>query len=99
MADEVDPKAGKWPRPLRQFWWDMLPAAWVPEQSGIMAPDYVPPSWISDESSKTAAAVDLAAQKRKDAEERAKEAEQKATRLLQVALTLLALSSRSRGTW
>ena len=99
-ASPVDASSSKdgsrWPSPLRQFLWDMLPAKtadrWLPRASGIRPPAYERPSWLQEEFTNTPAALEQAKRGHDAAVARAGAAEAKADRLVQRSLTLLALT-------
>jgi hypothetical protein len=99
-ASPVDASSSKdssrWPSPLRQFLWDMLPAKtadrWLPRASGIRAPAYERPSWLQEEFTNTPAALEQAKRGHDAAVARAEVAEAKADRLVQRSLTLLTLT-------
>jgi hypothetical protein len=79
----------KWPKAIQQFWWDLPPAKLAPENSGIPAPDYVLPEWLSDEGAATEEAAEYAQRTHDHASDRADKAESKASRLAQTSLALL----------
>jgi hypothetical protein len=86
------PQKEKWPNPVVQFWWDLLPDKWAPKNSGVIAPAYVEPAWLSQPVAEEEVVVDVTRQAREEAERRAATAEDKANRLVQVALALLAIA-------
>lgn len=87
-------KAGYWPHPLKQFWWDMLPAKSkrVPARSGLRNPKWEPPAWLGSPGAVPAEAVEQARRAHEYEVERAHAAETKASRLAQTCLALLALA-------
>jgi hypothetical protein len=86
MADE-----GRWPRALRRFCCDFLPAGVAPINDGVVAPNIPEPDWIASAAEVTES-LDLVRRARESAEERARTAEDKASRLLQTVLALLTLA-------
>jgi hypothetical protein len=87
--------AGRWPRPLLQFLWDLLPASlpdrWLPPDDGLEEPSYKTPAWkdsLADDDLETA--LQAARLAHTAAKERAQTAEVKANRLLTASITLVA---------
>jgi hypothetical protein len=92
---------GYWPRPLRRFWWDLLPGRlsdrWVPPAGGVRAPAYAPPSWLAEDAAGTPEALEQAKRGHDIAVARVQTVEAKADRLAQRALALLALAFALAG--
>jgi hypothetical protein len=86
------PEIGKWPNPVNQFWWDLIPDKFAPSNSGVLAPDYVEPAWLGEPIANEELVVETTRKAREEAESRAGVAETKASRLVQVALALLAIA-------
>ena len=97
-ADDTGQAAnqGRWPHPLRRFWWDLLPGRlpdrWVPPAGGVRAPPYTPPSWLAEDVADTPDALEQAKRSHDIAMARVQTVEAKADRLAQRALALLALA-------
>jgi hypothetical protein len=92
---------GRWPHPLRRFWWDLLPGwlpdRWVPPAGGVRAPPYAPPSWLAEDGAGTPEALEQAKRAHDIAVARVQTVEAKADRLAQRALALLALAFAVAG--
>lgn len=92
---------GRWPHPLRRFWWDLLPGwlpdRWVPPAGGVRAPPYAPPSWLAEDAAGTPEALEQAKRAHDIAVARVQTVEAKADRLAQRALALLVLAFAVAG--
>jgi hypothetical protein len=86
MADN-----GTWPRALKRFLYDLMPAKTAPAQDGIKAPQEEVPAWI-DHVATLPDGLKVVRRAREDAEDRAKTAEEKAARLVQIVLALLTIT-------
>jgi hypothetical protein len=82
---------GTWPKALRRFLYDFMPASKAPEQDGIIAPSEQVPTWL-DHVAGLPDALEVVRRAREDAEDRAKTAEEKAARLVQIVLALLTIT-------
>src|SRR6266851_8197532 len=91
MNQQTNP-TGKWPNPLQQFWWDLLPDKYAPSNSGVVPPEYVKPDWLDQPVADEEISFETTRKAREEAENRATVSESKASRLVQVALALLAIA-------
>lgn len=92
----AEDRDGSWAKPLRRFWWDMLPH-WMPDRilppgAGAKAPAFARSKWLDEVDPSDEELVSLVRQARLAQEERATLAEAKASRLVNTSLTLLGLS-------
>jgi hypothetical protein len=82
------PTEGLWPRALKRFAYDLLPASKAPQNDGAVAPNPTRPTWISQVSA-LPGALESARLARENAEAGVEAAENKAARLVQLELALL----------
>lgn len=82
---------GLWPRAIKRFFWDFLPASKAPENDGVRSPELVRPSWASAAASRPGG-LDVARRAHDEAKSGAKAAEDKANRLVQASLALLTIT-------
>jgi hypothetical protein len=86
--------AGHWPNPFKQFYWDLLPGKFAPEDSGIKPPLYKKQIWLDKAPE---GALEHAIRAHDQAEARAMAAQDKGARLLNLSLTLLGVSFALAG--
>ncbi|MGH9891182.1 MAG: hypothetical protein ACREA0_04205 [bacterium] len=89
-------ESGRWPHPLLQFLWDLLPARLAPENSGLRAPAYREPEYFATELPKDERhrqmLVDVARRSSQAAHDRVHHAESRAARMVNVTLTLFGVA-------
>jgi hypothetical protein len=90
--EEAAERDGFWPSPSRQAVWDLLPARWVPGQSGLKAPKYEQPDWLNDPTQALPEAANQAQRAHEREIDRVRNSEEKGARLAQNALLALALA-------
>lgn len=90
-------RGGGWPHLGQQFLWDLLPAKWVPSQSGLTEPEITLPPWADDGFMGTQEALETARSEHEWHRTRSATAEDKANRLAQTSLALLALALTLAG--
>jgi hypothetical protein len=88
---------GRWPSAAKQFFWDLLPKGAAPSNSGIVAPSFAIPDWLTDDISSNDDALEVARRRHEQAQDRAKVAEEKAHHLAQTSFALQALALALAG--
>lgn len=83
---------GQWPPLIKQFWWDLVPARFVPGNSGLKEPRVELPAWVNDPKATTELALEVARGEHTYHDRRAATAEDKANRLAQRVLALLTVT-------
>ena len=82
---------GTWPRAIKRFLFDFLPAKRAPNNDGVVAPQFRRPDWANEVAARPPA-LEAARRAHDEAKSGAQVAEEKGNRLVQVALTLLAIA-------
>lgn len=82
---------GTWPRAIKRFLWDFLPASTAPDNDGVAAPKLARPTWTAGVRT-SATALEAARRAHDQAKASAAAAEAKAARLAQNALALVAVA-------
>ena len=87
---------GVWPKPLKRVRWDLGRESKAPEDDGVVAPQFAPPSWASA-AARSPAALPVVQRANDEAKAGAKAAEDKAVRLVRTALATLAVATALLG--
>lgn len=97
MADTSTDQEDVWPSWLEKFRNDFRSAKDAQENDGLKGPHFERPSWIDEAGAVSDETLDAAKRAHQQALDRIASAESRATRLVQMALTLLALTLTVTG--